>query len=72
MAKRLNPPSNFGGCQNCFLETLSKIQQERQHIYREISASLRNIKEAESQKQALLDNTKKKQQSMLRRNGQAH
>lgn len=42
--------NNFGGCQDCFIETLSKIQSDRSAIEKDISNSLKNIKDAEQQR----------------------
>ncbi len=54
-----NKKEDFGGCQNCFIETLSKIQKDRHCLGKEISASLKNIKEAEIQRVNLEEKSKK-------------
>lgn len=39
--------NNLGGCEECFNETLSKIQSEWKNISKEISKNIKNIKDQE-------------------------
>ena len=39
--------SSLGGCEECFIETLSRIQSERVLIAREITQNIKTLKEQE-------------------------
>ena len=50
--------SNLGNCQECFKETLNRIQTERMIITREINLSIKSTKDKENHKQHLIDESK--------------
>eukprot|EP00347_Sterkiella_histriomuscorum_P000819 403374393 len=60
--------SNLGGCQECFKETLSRIQNERTVITREINLNIKGLKRKQSLKQSMVDQNNKK--LIMRRNSQ--
>ncbi|CDW87278.1 UNKNOWN [Stylonychia lemnae] len=63
-----NEMSNLGACQECFQETLSRIQSERMIITREINLNIKNIKQKENIKTQLIEKNQKK--ILMRRNSQ--